>query len=118
MSILMDVPDRKHFEDSDERGAFGRWMRYSIGFAVLFCLAALLLVFFMDSKRAPAAPLPEKEPIHKKLPVVADLPSRQKTASTTGSQPVKTNKTTTVKSGTSGSTTPRKIPTRKTTKTN
>jgi len=105
MSILVDVPERKHFEDFGERGAFNRWMKYAIIFAVLFCVAALLMVFLMDSKRAPAEKDAQKEKVIEKLPVVADLPGKSKTSSTT-------------KSTKSGSTTTKKPPVRKTTKTN
>jgi preprotein translocase subunit SecG len=110
MSILVDVPERKHFQDFGERGAFNRWMRYAIVFAVLFCAAALLMVFLMDSKRAPAEKGAQKEKVVEKLPVVADLPGKSKTSSTTG--------TSTTKSTKSGSTTTKKPPVRKTTKTN
>lgn len=86
MSILTDVPQRQRFEDFGERGAFNAWMKYSIAFAVLFCLAAILLVFFMDTKRAPDAKAVEKEKVPEKLPVVADLPMKQKTGSETAAK--------------------------------
>ncbi len=118
MSILMDVPERKHFEDFGERGAFNRWMKYSIVFAVLFCVGALVIVFLMDSKNAATKPPVEKEAVVEKLPVVADLPGKSKTTSTIGKTPTKTTSNPALKSTKSSPAPTKKPPTRKTTKTN
>jgi len=91
-------------------------MKYSIVFAVLFCLAALLMVFFMDSKRETKEPVAEKEKVVEKLPVVADLP-KSKAGTSTSKESSKTG-TSSTKSTKSGSTTTKKAPPRKTTKTN
>ncbi len=117
MSILTDVPQRQRFDDFGERGAFNTWMKYSIAFAVLFCLGALLIVFLMDSKRTADKPPVEKEKVVEKLPVVADLP-RSKAGTTTGKESSKTTTGSAAKSTKSGTTTTKKTTPRKTTKTN
>lgn len=117
MSILTDVPQRQRFEDFSERGAFNTWMKYSIAFAVLFCVGALLIVFLMDPKRAADKPPLEKDKFVGKLPVVADLP-KSKTGTATNKESSKTTLTSTAKSTKSGSTPTKKTTPRKTTKTN
>ena len=117
MSILTDVPQRQRFEDFGERGAFNTWMKYSIAFAVLFCLGALLIVFLTYSKRATAKPPVEKEKVVEKLPVVADLP-KSKSGTSTSKETEKTATSSAVKSTKSGSTPTKKTTPRKTTKTN
>jgi hypothetical protein len=78
MSILTDIPQRKRFDDFSERGAFHAWMKHSIIFAVIACIAALLITYFVDSHTANKEKVPEKEKTSEKLPVVADLPMKSK----------------------------------------
>jgi preprotein translocase subunit SecG len=114
MSILTDIPERQRFEDCSERGAFSTWMKYSIIFAVLFCLGAMLLVFMTDSKKPSDKGEDEKEKVVEKLPVVADLP-KSKSGSTAGKESTKTASNPTVKSTKSSPTTVKKTTPRKTT---
>ena len=78
MSILTDIPRRQRFDDFSERGAFHAWMRHAIIFAVIACIAALLITYLVDSRHANKEKTPEKEKIAEKLPVVADLPMKSK----------------------------------------
>lgn len=78
MSILTDIPRRQRFDDFSERGAFHAWMKHSIIFAVIACIAALLITYFVDSRTANKEKAPEKEKVSEKLPVVADLPMKSK----------------------------------------
>jgi hypothetical protein len=78
MSILTDIPRRQRFDDFSERGAFHAWMRHAIIFAVIACIAALLITYLVDSRHANKEKAPEKENITEKLPVVADLPMKSK----------------------------------------
>lgn len=86
MSILIDIPRHKHFEDVTERGSFHVWMRHALIFAVIAALATLLIVYLMGSRRDEKGKIPDKDKSAEKLPVVADLPIKAKTTTGASSQ--------------------------------
>ena len=104
MAILTEIPRRQRFDDFSERGAFHSWMKHSIIFAVIACIAALLITYFVDSRTAKnKEKVPEKEKTSEKLPVVADLPMKAKPikapTSGTSTKSSKSGSSTTKKAG-------------------
>lgn len=121
MSILTDIPQRKRFDDFSERGAFHAWMKQAIVFTVIICIAALLMVFLMDSRSEKKEKPVAKEKTTEQLPVVADLPmNAPATKGAVAKPPTKSTKSVpaTTKKGTHPPTTTKTPSTRKSTKSN
>jgi cytoskeletal protein RodZ len=120
MSILTDIPQRKRFDDFSERGAFQAWMKQAIVFAVIICIAALLMVYLMDSRSENKEKAVAKEQTTEQLPVVADLPMNAPAKKETGTKSAtKSTKSapTTTKKATPPPTTTKSPSTRKSTPT-
>jgi hypothetical protein len=121
MSILTDIPQRKRFDDFSERGAFHAWMKQAIVFTVIICIAALLMVFLMDSRSEKKEKPVAKEKTTEQLPVVADLPmNAPATKGAVSKPPTKSTKSVpaTTKKGTHPPATTKTPATRKSTKSN
>ena len=94
-------------------------MKYSIIFAVIVCLAAILIKYLVDSRHAKKENVPEKEKTTEKLPVVADLPMKSKPTKAPPPSGLSTKATksgtSTTKKATPHSSTSKTSPTHKTT---